>query len=125
MSDQNKEFPIIHEGEQYNCKIIKDNNEGFVAECKVNPECPGCAKAIAVGWALNYIKPLNEAKADEIFEQVTNDKISADRAMDECVVVAKEGGDKELVDTLEHLKVIMHKPLSELEMEMKKNDGTT
>lgn len=123
MSEKSEELTIIHEGEKFNCQVIKKDDKTFVAKCEMDEEeCPGCAEAVAVGWALNYIKPLDEGKADELFHQVVNNKISADRAIDECVAVASKNGDKELVETLKHLKTIMHKPLAELKEEQKKID---
>lgn len=113
MSEKKSEdLTIVH------CKLIKKDEE-FVAECEAlkseDEDCPGCAEAVAVGWALNYIKPYDENLANKLFKEVTAEKISPDNAMDQCVGVAEQKGDKELVETLEHLKVIMHKPLSELE----------
>jgi len=126
--EKTEQLTMMHEGEEFSCKVTKKDDGNFVAECKVlkdkGEECPGCAEAIAVGWALNYIKPHDEEKADQLFRQVTNDKISPDEAMDECIVVAEQNEDKELVDTLQHLKEIMHKPLAELEKEGVEEQGT-
>lgn len=80
-------------------------------------ECPTCGAAIAVGWAINYIRPLNDLIANRVFEDVTDEKITADEAMNKCIQVARQHGKAELVDTLEHLKEMMHKPMAELEKE--------
>jgi len=114
---KSEEATIVH------CELVKKDDKRFVAECKAvkdgEEDCPGCAEAVAVGWALNYIKPYDEKLADKLFKEVTAEKISPDNAMDQCVGVAEQKGDKDLVDTLKELKVIMHKPLSELEEEEK------
>lgn len=106
------------------CTITKQDDGVFVAVCdsrkvrlETDEECPGCAEAIAVGWALNYISPHDKDLAETLFKQVTTEEISPDEAMDKCVVVADESGDKNLVDTIKQLKEMMHKPLSELTKE--------
>jgi len=77
----------------------------------VKEECPECAEAVAVGWAIKYIRDLNPQVADQILDEVTEDKITSEDALDKCVHVAEEHGKKDLVDTIKHLKDMLHKPL--------------
>jgi len=93
-------------------KVIKETEE----------DCPTCGSAIAVGWAINYIKPLNNLIADKIFNDVTDEKMTPDEAMDKCAAVAQQHGKKDLVETIKGLKEMMHKPVEQLEAE---TDGKT
>lgn len=121
------------------CEIAKEHDK-IVAKCgekqlnlgTVTPEkaienaeteeCPGCSEAIAVGWAVSYIKPLNDLIANKIFSDVTDEKMTPDDAMDKCILVAQQHGKQDLVETLTHLKEIMHKPVAELEKEAGLNE---
>lgn len=80
-------------------------------------DCPTCGSAIAVGWAINYVKPLNNLIANRIFEDVTDEKITPDEAMDKCLQIARSHGKQDLVETIQQLKTMMHKPMAELEKE--------
>lgn len=113
------------------CEIVKREGK-LVAKCgektvdlttdqKTNiqndEDCPTCGSAIAVGWAINYVKPLNNLIANKIYEDVTDEKITADEAMDKCLQLAKSHGKQDLVGTLQQLKEMMHKPIAEIEKE--------
>ena len=87
------------------------------AEGENDEDCPTCGSAIAVGWAINYVKPLNNLIANKIFEDVTDEKITADEAMDKCLQLARSHGKTDLVETIEQLKEMMHKPMEDLEKE--------
>ena len=87
-------------------------------EEKTEEECPGCAEATAVGWAISYIKPLNDLIANSVYNAVVEERMTADEAMDKCLLVAQQHGKADLVDTIRNLKEMMHKPMAELEKEM-------
>lgn len=111
------------------CEITK-KEDGFTVKCgqktidlnqtqgnKIK-ECPNCTEAIAVGWALNYVKPLEPTIADELHKQVLEDKITIDEALDRCKEIANKHNENILADTIAYLKEMAHKPLEELETEI-------
>lgn len=103
------------------CKLIKKKDGSIGATCAItreDEECPGCAEAIAVGWALNYIMPLNKEEAEKLRAHILAEEITADQALDRCEEIAKEHKDQTLADTIAYLKEIAHKPLSELQKEI-------
>jgi hypothetical protein len=107
------------------CKIVKKDGQIF-AQCEgkdpidlgqVKEECPECAEAVAVGYALSYVKQENPYMANRIYEQVTSEEITSEEALDKCSAILKDSNKPELVETVRVLKEMMHKPLSELEKE--------
>lgn len=113
------------------CEIVKREGK-LVAKCgektldltkpsdqktQTDEDCPTCGSAIAVGWAINYVKPLNNLIANKIYEDVTDEKITPDEAMDKCLQLARSHGKQDLVITINELKDMMHKPMAELEKE--------
>lgn len=107
------------------CEITLSEEGGFLAKCEskdvpfeADEECPGCSEAIAVYWALNYIKPLEDAEAEKLHQQVVSEEISPDEALDSCLKIAEEHNEEVLVDTIAYLKELAHKPLSEIQKEI-------
>ena len=98
-------------------KTVDLTKPGQKTETQNDEDCPTCGSAIAVGWAINYVKPLNNLIANKIYEDVTDEKITADEAMDKCLQLAKSHGKQDLVGTLQQLKEMMHKPIAEIEKE--------
>lgn len=119
------------------CKVVKEEGKIF-AKCgsekvdlgsiepkeipkqveeKTEEECPGCAEATAIGWAISYIRPLNDLIANSIYNAVVDEKMTTDEAMDKCLLVAQQHGKTDLVNTIKNLKEMMHKPMAELEKE--------
>jgi len=120
--DEEKEEEVIAK-----CKLIKKKDGSIGATCAVtglkeDEESPGCAEAIAVGWALNYIKALESEEAEKLHAQVLAEEITADQALDRCEQIAKEHKDQTLADTIVYLKEIAHKPLSELQKDIGNNE---
>ena len=125
------------------CQIVKKEDK-IVAKCEgsqevdlgklepeqaqdhaQNEECPECAAAIAVGWAVNTVKKLDPTIAKELEEQLKQDpdKIDAEGIMNKCLEVAEKAHDEEVKTTLLDLKDLMHKPLAELEKEAEESGG--
>ena len=108
------------------CKIVKKDGQ-ILVQCEgkepldlgqvKEDECPGCAEAVAVGYALSYVKQENPYMANRIYEEVTSEKITPEEALDKCAEILKDSNKPELVETVQVLKDMMHKPLSELEKE--------
>lgn len=120
--NENEEEEVIAQ-----CKLIKKKDGSIAATCEIkglkeDEECPGCAEAIAVGWALNYIKAFESEEAEKLRVQVLAEEITPDQALDRCEEIAKDHKDETLVGTIAYLKEIAHKPLSELEKDIENNE---
>ena len=124
MAEDEKAEEVLAETDK--CKIVKKDGQIF-AQCEgkepidlgkvKEDDCPGCAEAVAVGYALSYIQQENPYMANRIYEDVTNQKITSEEALDKCAKILKDSNKPELVETIQVLKEMMHKPLSELEKE--------
>jgi formylmethanofuran dehydrogenase subunit B len=111
------------------CKIVKKDGR-ILAQCegeeprdlgqviKKEEDCPGCAEAVAVGYALSYVTQENPYMANRIHEDVTSQKITSEEALDKCAKILEDSNRPELVETIKVLKGMMHKSLSELEKEV-------
>jgi len=123
MGEDEKAEEVLAETDK--CKIVKRDGQIF-AQCegkesidlgKVKEDCPDCAEAVAVGYALSYVKQENPYMANRIYEDVTNQKITSEEALDKCAEILRDSNKPELVETVHVLKEMMHKPLSQLEKE--------
>ena len=129
--EENKTEEVLAETDK--CKIVKKDGQ-LLAQCegkepfdlgqvKEDDECPECAEAVAVGYALSYVKETNPYMANRIYEEVTSQKITSEEALDKCAEILKDSNKPELVETVKVLKDMMHKPLSELEKEIEVAEG--
>jgi len=125
MSEDENAEEILAETDK--CKIVKKDGQ-IRALCEgkdpldlgqiKEEDCPGCAEAVAVGYALSYVKQENPYMANRIYEQVTSEKITPEEALDKCAEILKDSNKPELVETVQVLKDMMHKSLSQLEKEV-------
>lgn len=109
------------------CRLIKRPDGRLMAQCGQDApidlgvvkndegECPECAQAVAVGYALSYVKETDEAAAERIQRQMNEQEITPDEALDQCREALQAANKPELVETIDGLKEMMHKPLAELE----------
>lgn len=118
------------------CKIVKKDGR-ILAQCEgeeprdlgqvKEEDCPGCAEAVAVGYAISYVKQENPYMANRIYEDVTSQKITSEEALDKCAKILEDSNKPEFVETIHVLKEMMHKSLSQLEKEAEeaeKSDAT-
>lgn len=125
MGEDDKADEVLAETDK--CKIVKKEDGQILAECEgkdpVNlgqikeEDCPECAEAVAVGYALSYVRQANPYMANRIYEDVTAQKITSEEALDKCAQILEDSNKPELVKTVHVLKDMMHKPLSQLEKE--------
>lgn len=131
MAEDEKVEEVLAETDK--CKIVKKDGQIF-AQCEgkdpidlgtvKEDDCPGCAEAVAVGYALSYVEKVNPYMSKRIYEEVTGEKITSEEALDKCAKILEDANKPELVKTVQVLKDMMHKPLSELEKEAEKSVPT-
>lgn len=132
MEEEKTEEEVLAETDK--CKIVKKDGQ-IVAQCEgkeplnlgevkegEEEDCPECAEAVAVGYAISYVQQENPYMANKIYEQVTNEEITSEEALDKCSKILEDSNKPELVKTVQVLKEMMHKPLSQLEKEAEEAD---
>ena len=78
-------------------------------------DCPTCSEAIGIGWSMGIAKRLNMPDIDLLEQEVREERIPPEEAMDKMIAFAESSGKSDDVKDLKEIRRMMYTPLSELE----------